>query len=124
MQPRITATRFGGITLQMGDAAVEYTHDILIGPDGRVDRRKKKLSKQVYGTSHRISLAEAEHIYRPDADQLLIGSGKFGRVKLSDEASAYLAEKGMVVTLLPTPKAADAWNERNGRIIGLFHVTC
>lgn len=124
MEPKITATRFGGITLQMADRPVEYTHDILIGPDGRVSRRKKKLSKQVYGTSHRISLAEAEQIYRPDADQLLIGSGVFGLVKLSDEASAYFAEKGMSVTLQPTPKAATVWNEQSGRIIGLFHVTC
>jgi hypothetical protein len=53
-----------------------------------------------------------------------VGGGQFGRVKLSDEAADFLEHKGCRVTLLPTPEAMQVWNEAEGAIIGLFHVTC
>lgn len=124
MEPRIKKTRFGGITLERDGERVEYDHDLLIRPDGEVRKRKKKLSKQVYGTSHIISLAEAEHIYQEGAETLLIGSGKFGRVKLSAEAARFFEDKGVRVRLKRTAKAAKVWNELQGQVIGLFHVAC
>ena len=60
MEPRIDRTRFGSVTI---DGEV-FTHDVIIRLGGRVEKRKKKLSKAVYGTSHIISLAEAEHLYQ------------------------------------------------------------
>jgi hypothetical protein len=60
MEPRIDGTAFGSVTI---DGAV-FTHDVIIRLGGRVEKRKKKLSKAVYGTSHTISLAEAEHLYQ------------------------------------------------------------
>ena len=59
MKPPIEATQFGSITL----GGVVYDHDVLVRPDATVRRRKKKLSKAVYGTSHTISLAEAKYVY-------------------------------------------------------------
>jgi hypothetical protein len=50
MKPPIDATQFGSITL--GGAV--YDHDVLVCPDATVKRRKKKLSKAVYGTPHTI----------------------------------------------------------------------
>ena len=124
MKPQITKTRFGGITIRLDDDIVEYNHDIFIRPDGEVCKRKKKLSKQIYGTSHTVSLAEAEYIYQEGVDKLLVGSGLFGRVQLSEEAAGFFREKGVQVELLPTPKAAKAWNAQKGKTIGLFHITC
>ena len=60
MEPRIDGTQFGSVTI---DGEV-FTHDVIIRLGGRVEKRKKKLSKAVYGTSHIISLAEAEHLYQ------------------------------------------------------------
>jgi len=54
MKPRIDGSEFGSITI----AGETLDHDVLIRPDGKVKKRKKKLSKEVYGTSHVISLAE------------------------------------------------------------------
>jgi hypothetical protein len=48
-----------------------------------LEKRKKKLSKAVYGTSHIVSLDEARHIYEDGAKRLLIGAGRQGLVKLS-----------------------------------------
>jgi hypothetical protein len=124
MEPQIVKTRFGQVTLREGGEEREYEHDILIRLDGSVCKRKKKLSKEVYGTSHTLSLGEAEYVYEPGADKLLIGTGAFDRVRLSEEATAFFQQRGVEVQLLKTPKAVKKWNELSGRVIGLFHISC
>jgi hypothetical protein len=124
MKPEIIGTRLGGITFNIGGNSVEYQRDVMVGLDGRVRKRKKKLSKQVYGTSHTVSLAEAEHIHEDGSDWLLVGTGMFGVLNLSDEAADFFRDRGVQVRLQPTPKAALLWNEMQGTVIGLFHVTC
>ena len=120
MKPTLTGTGFGWIDLD--DQRI--SHDILIRLDGEVTKRKKKLSKEVYGTSHTISLAEAEYIYQEGAEILLIGAGQFGKVRLSPEAAAYFQGKNCRVEIFPTPQAVKTWNESEGKLIGLFHITC
>jgi hypothetical protein len=120
MKPTIDSTRFGSITISGED----YAHDVLIRLDGQVRKRKKKLSKQVYGTSHILSLAEAEHVYEAGARQLIFGTGQSGAAGLSDEAAEYFRRKECLVETLSTPQAIQAWNETEGKVIGLFHVTC
>ena len=120
MRPRIDGTTFGSITID----GIEYEHDVVIRPSGKVKKRKKKLSKAVYGTGHKISLAEAEHVYRLGAERLIVGTGQQGLVELSGEAADFFKQKRCDVDLLPTPKAIKAWNKSKGAVIGLFHVTC
>jgi hypothetical protein len=122
MKPRIDGTAFGSITVE----ETVFDHDVLIGPNGRVTKRKKKLSKRVYGTSHTISLDEARYVYEEGAgaDRLIIGGGQYGRVELSPEAADYLARRKCEVVLRPTPEAIAVWNESEDSAIGLFHVTC
>jgi hypothetical protein len=111
---------FGSVTIE-GEV---FKHDVLIRLSGKVKKRKKKLSKAVYGTSHTISLDEAKHVYQKGAEQLIVGCGQYGLVELSDEAADFLEEKGCRVDLLPMKGAIKAWNEAEGAVIGLFHVTC
>ena len=120
MKPKIGRTEFGSITVE-GEV---YDFDILIRLDGQVKKRKKKLSKEVYGTSHIVSLEEAKDIYEKGAEQLVVGSGQSGMLRCSDEALSYLKEKGCQVDLRPTPQAIKAWNAAEGAVIGMFHVTC
>jgi hypothetical protein len=120
MKPAIQNTRFGSITV----SGEEYEHDIVIRLSGKVKKRKKKLSKQKYGTSHTVSLDEAKHILDEGAGHLIIGTGQYGALKLSDKAEKYFGKKGCSVELLPTPQAVKLWNESKGRTIGMFHVTC
>lgn len=58
MKPIIQKTDFGSFTI---DDEV-YKHDIVIRMSGNVKKRKKKLLKQEYGTSHTVFLDEAKHI--------------------------------------------------------------
>ncbi len=71
MKPHIDQTTFGSITIE----GVVFSHDVMIRHNGQVKKRKKKLSKALYGTSHLLSLAEAEHIYENGAQRLIIGTG-------------------------------------------------
>jgi hypothetical protein len=120
MEPTIQGTEFGSITVD----DETYDHDIVIRLSGKVKKRKKKLSKEQNGTSHTVSLAEAEHIYDDGAERLVIGTGQYGNVKLSDEAESYFKDKACSVELSATPEAVKAWNKAEGKTIAMFHVTC
>jgi len=120
MKPKIEATRFGSITID----GREIENDVILRLDGSVKKRKKKLSKRIYGTSHTISLDEARHVYEEGAELLIIGTGQYDLVRLSEEAQAYLRKRNCRVKMAAMPEAIGLWNKANGKIIGLFHVTC
>jgi hypothetical protein len=120
MKPRIDQTAFGSITIE----GTLFEHDVIIRLGGQVKKRKKKLSRAIYGTSHIISLAEARQVYEEGTERLIIGTGQYGNVRLSDEAVEYFKRKHCDVDLLPTPAAIQTWNEAEGAVISLFHVTC
>jgi hypothetical protein len=120
MKPTIDQTTFGSITIE----GTMFNHDVLIRQDGQIKKRKKKLSKAQYGTSHMLSLDEARYVYEKGAQRLIIGTGQYDNVRLSTEAADYLQQKHCHVDLLPTPAAIHTWNTSNGAVIGLFHVTC
>ena len=120
MKPAIDQTDFGSITIE----GAVFSHDVIIRQNGEVKKRKKKLSKAIYGTSHILSLDEAKYIYEPGIERLIIGTGQYGNVRLSDEAAGYFEHKHCRVDLEPTPAAIEAWNEARGAVVGLFHVTC
>ena len=120
MNPNIDGSEFGSITI--GGRRIDS--DVMIRLDGAVEKRQKKLSKAIYGTSHVISLAEAEVIFDRDAERLIIGAGHNVMVGLSDEAAGYFAKKKVEVELARTPEAIQRWNKAKGKVIALFHVTC
>ena len=120
MKPKINSTIFGSITVKKKT----FENDILIRLSGQIEKRRKKLSKKVYGTSHKISLAEAKYIYEKGAEKLIIGTGQTGYVELSKKAKKFFEEKDLRARLLRTPKAIKLWNKSKGRVIAMFHVTC
>ena len=97
----IEGTTFGTITID----GKTYEHDVIIRLSGEVVKRKKKLSKKYYGTSHVLSKDEAKFVFERGCEQLILGSGQIGNVHLSPEAEAYFAKKGCKVLLQPTPEA-------------------
>lgn len=120
MKPTIDRTAFGSITIE----GTVFTHDVIIRRNGQAEKRKKKLSKALYGTSHILSQDEAKYVYEKGARYLIIGTGQYDNVRLSDEATTYFKQKECQVGLLPTPEAIQAWNHTKGDVIALFHVTC
>ena len=120
MKPVIEQTRFGSITID-GET---YGHDVIIRLDGTVKKRKKKLSKAVFGSSHTVSKDEAEYLYEKGAERIIIGSGQYGFLKLSEEAAAYFSKMNCRAALYPTPEAVQKWNAAGESAVGLFHTTC
>jgi hypothetical protein len=116
----IENTTFGAITID----GKTYEHDVLIRLSGEVVRRKKKLSKKYYGTSHVLSKEEAKFVFERGCNELIVGSGQMGNVRLSPEAEAYFKKKDRKVLLRPTPVAIQVFNKSYAKKIGLFHVTC
>src|ERR1700674_3470475 len=116
----IERTTFGTITID----GKTYEHDVIIRLSGEVAKRKKKLSKRLYGTSHVMSKDEAKFVFEKGCRQLILGSGQEGNVRLSPEAEAYFAKKDCEVVIQPTPQAIRNFNKGHGKKIGLFHVTC
>jgi len=117
----IDETDFGSITINNQ----RFEHDLVITWDGTIRKRHKKLSKAVYGTSHMVSLDEAKDVYQKGAKEIIIGSGQYARLELSDEARNYFAKKKCRVRMYPTPEAIEIWNQDpKKKIIGLFQITC
>src|SRR5262249_35959708 len=117
---KIDSTTFGSITID----GRTYEHDVVIRLSGEVLKRKKKLSKKYYGTSHVLSKEEAKFVFERGCDELIVGSGQMGNVRLSPEAEAYFKKKDCKVLLQLTPDAIQVFNESHAKKIGLFHVIC
>jgi hypothetical protein len=71
---KIEGTTFGTITID----GKTYEHDVVIRLSGEVVKRKKKLSKKYYGTSHVLSKDEAKFVFEKGCEQIILGSGQEG----------------------------------------------
>src|ERR1700752_2801985 len=109
----IENTSFGTITID----GKTYEHDVLIRLAGEVVKRKKKLSKKYYGTSHVLSKDEAKIVFQKGCKQLIGGSGQMGNGRLSPEAEVYFARKDCEVLLQPTLEAIQAFNTSHSKKI-------
>ena len=97
----IEGTTFGTNTID----GKTYEHDVIIRLSGEVVKRRKKLSKKYYGTSHVLSKDEAKFVFENGCEQLILGSGQLGNVHLLPQAEAYSVKEGCKVLLQPTPEA-------------------
>ena len=116
----IDGTAFGSITID----GVTYEHDVVIRPTGEIVKRKKKLSKKEYGTSHIVSKKEIKFTYQEGSALLVVGTGQYDSMELSDDAKAYLKKKSCAVIARSTPDAIRVFNDSAPGTIALFHVTC
>ncbi len=104
--------------------AKTYEHDVIIRLSGKVEKRRKRLSKEKYGTSHIVSKEEAKFVFEDGCELLIVGAGQDGNVRLSPEASAYFDKKHCRVIVQPTPEAIVSFNRSRDKKIALMHVTC
>ena len=117
---KISYPGFGKITVD----GKTYEHDIVVYPSGRVEKRKKWLSKEKHGTSHRLDPDELGEYLSEEFDVLLVGTGFYGKLSLLPESRELV--RGKEVVELPTGKAVERFNELWGKrkVLAVFHVTC
>ena len=73
MKTKIDSTSFGSISIN----GKVFNNDVVMNSDGEILKRKKKLSKEVYGTSHKVSKKEIIFILEDKTSDIIIGSGQY-----------------------------------------------
>lgn len=102
----------------------QYTHDVIILPDGTVKERSS--GKGRLG-SHTISRSEMETLTKDVPDVILIGTGFQGMARLARDAEFYRMEPNLDITMEPTPQVVKKFNqhiEDGEKVAALIHVTC
>ena len=112
----IERTAFGSITID----GKTYEHDVIIPLSGEVVKRKKKLSKKYYGTSHVISKDEAKFVFEKGCEQLVIGSGQMGNVNLSPEAEDISRKPVAKSSCSPLQMLLICLRDRGNGTLGFF----
>jgi len=98
----------------------EYTSDLIILPD-RIHQswwRKE---------GHSLCIEDLAEIFKSDIDILVVGTGAYGRMRVSDEIINELKKKGIETYPEDTGKAVDLFNkliEEGRKVAGAFHLTC
>jgi hypothetical protein len=118
--PKITGTAFGSITLD----DETYDKDVYILADGEVKKRKKRVAKEVYGTSHKIGPDELAKVCRGNPTIVFIGTGQQGVAELTEEGRQYLEKHRIDYAALPTPQIVASYNKCEKRKAALLHITC
>ncbi|KXA90858.1 hypothetical protein AKJ57_03345 [candidate division MSBL1 archaeon SCGC-AAA259A05] len=122
----IESTEFGSITID----GEKLDHDIVIYPD-KIGERKKWITKEKHGTSHKFTREEMEeYLNQVDTEKLrviLIGTGQYGKLGLLDETKRLLEDMGIKSIELKTSEAVERFEkmeESREEKLGIFHVTC
>ena len=107
----------------------EYNHDVVIYPDGRVERRKKHLSKKYADLYNHTPLSREEleeTLKGVEPEVLVIGTGLRGRMVVMEGAKELARERGIELVIDVTPKAIEKFNEifKKRKTLGIFHITC
>jgi hypothetical protein len=106
---------FGNITID----GQTYTSDVIIYPE-RVDfswRRKQ---------GHNLQIEDLAGVIKAEPAVVIIGTGFFGVMKVSNETVSHLESKGIMVYAERTGKAVELFNElqKNKTVIAALHLTC
>ena len=113
--PLIESYSFGRMSID----GHKYSSDVLIYPE-RVEagwwRRE----------GHNLQLADLQAVLECSPDVLVIGTGTFGRMSVSQELKDRLEGQGIRLVVARTPKAVREYNEIRGQgtVAAAFHLTC
>jgi len=99
---------------------IPYTHDLIIN-------KNKVLADWWRKRSHHLILADIPSLQNEKPDVFIVGTGKFGLMKVDREVIEYCDQQGIELICKDTSSAADAYNDLQNsgkRIIAAFHLTC
>ena len=109
---------FGSIRID----GTEYRHDVVIDR-GKISKRKKKASKPFREQYGHMPLSVHEDIPW-NCRRLIIGTGAYGSLPITDEVAREAAERRVELVLLPTSEAIEKVNEGDAEANAVLHVTC
>jgi hypothetical protein len=88
-----------------------------------VKKRDEDQAEKWYGSADTVGPKELEKVCRGGPEVLFIGSGKTGKLRLTEEAHRYLVQRSIQCEILPTAKLADRYNRSKLRKAALIRVT-
>ena len=100
---------------------IVYTKDLIITPDKIIENCWRKESHRLYEEDIKNVLEDS------NPDVLIVGTGKFGLMKIDDSLTALLEQKNIRHYALPSSKAVKLFNrflEEGIRVTAAFHLTC
>ncbi len=99
-----------------------YDYDVVIR-GGRVEKRKKKLSKHLKEKYGHTPLSLAENIPW-DCKTLIIGTGESGALPVLDEVKTGAEKRGVTLVIMRTDEACRILENAGGRTNAVLHLTC
>jgi hypothetical protein len=112
----IAAYQFGRIDI---DGRV-YSSDVIITPERVVDAWWRK-------QGHSLAIEDLEDVVAAKPDILVVGTGYFGRMTVSEETRRYLEAQGIRVHAARTRQAVKDFNQfqaQHARVVAALHLTC
>jgi len=98
----------------------------IIFADGKVMERDYNRIRAKYDTSHVVDEDEAKLLLKGNPQEVVIGTGFTGGLKLNPSAEALLKQRTALIVML-SPQAVELLNDklkRNIRVNALIHTTC
>jgi hypothetical protein len=112
----IDAYRFGRIDVD-GQA---YTSDVIITPERVLGGWWRK-------EGHNLLIADLADVIAAKPDIVVVGTGYFGRMAVSEDARRYLEAQGISVRDARTRQAIQDFNQlqdQQARVVAALHLTC
>jgi len=97
-----------------------YNRDLIIRPAGLLTDWWRK-------EGHKLQPVDIEAVVSEDQPAVLVvGTGKYGLMKVAPETVKWLQERGVELIAERTDKAVERFNAlaSNKRVMGAFHLTC
>jgi len=117
MELTIDNYSFGKMTIK----GEEFTSDLIINHDGSIE------DKWWRAEGHNLIPEDIGSVLDYKPDKLIIGTGAFGLMKVSEELRALCKEKGIEIDASRTGSAVKRFNEaakEDKSIAACFHLTC
>ncbi len=97
-----------------------YFHDLILTPGGVIPDWWRK-------ESHRLDIEDIRSVLDTQQPEILVvGTGKFGLMKIPAETRAWLKSKGIELVAERTTQAVHRYNHlvQSRKVVGAFHLTC
>ncbi|MDI6810474.1 MAG: MTH938/NDUFAF3 family protein [archaeon] len=96
-----------------------YTGDVIIFPDGVKANWWRK-------EGHALHREDIESVLKEKPEVLIVGTGKYGILKVSAQTREYIESQGIALIIEPTDKACKVYNEisRDKKAVAALHLTC
>ncbi|MFO7882202.1 MAG: MTH938/NDUFAF3 family protein [Kosmotogaceae bacterium] len=95
-----------------------YENDIIITPDKIIDWWRKE--------SHKVYPEDLDNILEIKPDMVIFGTGKSGRMCVTEEVKELLENKYITVKIVNTELAKEIYNKsfEKMKVCALLHLTC